>query len=460
MRLQFLGGAGTVTGSKYLLRSGEESFLVDCGLFQGLKNLRMRNREPLPIDPWQIDSVMLTHAHIDHSGYLPLLIRNGFDGPVYASQVTCDLCGILLPDSGRLQEEEAELTNRYGYSRHTPALPLYTEEDARRALAFLQPVSYGEEVELGKGMSARFHRAGHILGASMVRVTGPGADVLFSGDLGRPNDPLMLPPDVVHGAEYLVLESTYGDRVHPTGDSVKELADVVNRAVTRRGNVLIPAFAVGRAQTIMWMIHQAQRRRLIPDVPIYLDSPMAVDATEVFRRHSGEHRLSAAECSEVFARVQVVNTPKESLQLSKRRGPAVIISASGMATGGRVLQHLIEMAPDTRNIILMVGYQGAGTRGAALLAGDDRIKIYGQYVPVLAEVASIETISAHADSAEILAWLEGFQRKPVRTFVTHGEPVASDAMRRQIKERLDWDVVVPELGATVLLKPRVEEPIS
>lgn len=452
MEITFLGATGTVTGSKYLVRAGGRKILVDCGLFQGYKQLRLRNRAPLSVNPSDIDAVILTHAHLDHSGYLPLLIKNGYADKVYCTQATRDLCAILLPDSGHLQEEEAEYANRHKFSRHTPALPLYTREDAERSLARFVPVDFARDIDLGGGLTLHLLPAGHMLGSSFVRLRYDGKTLLFTGDLGRPNDLIMVAPTVVNRVDYLVVESTYGDRRHDPADPRQRLAEIICRTVKRGGAVIVPAFAVGRAQTLMYLIHLLKESNAIPDLPVFLNSPMAVDATRIYHNHRGEHRLTPAQCDSMCAAAKIVNSVEESKALNARQGPMILISASGMATGGRVIHHLKAFAPDPNNTILFVGFQAGGTRGAAMLNGAETIKIHGQYVPVRAEVASIDNLSAHADYAEILAWLEHFESPPHRTFVTHGEPKAADALRHRIEENLGWRTTVPEYLETVLLE--------
>lgn len=443
MRIDFLGGTGTVTGSKYLLTHEGRRLLVDCGLFQGLKQLRLRNWDALPVDPAGIDAVLLTHAHMDHSGFVPRLVQLGFRGKVYCTSATRELCELLLPDSGRLQEEDADFANRHGHSRHKPALPLYTEQDARAALKRFEVLPFGQECAPWTGWSWQLHRAGHILGAASVRIGWEGASILFSGDLGRSDDLLMRPPEVAEPADYVVVESTYGNRKHPASDTLAELAGVINRTAARGGIVVIPAFAVGRAQTLLHCIQLLKQARRIPDMPVYLNSPMAADATRIYQRHLDEHRLSAEQCAAMRGQTIIVNTPEESRRLNTLSFPSIIVSASGMATGGRVLHHLKAYAPDARNTILFAGFQAAGTRGAAMLGGADAVKIHGAYVPVRAEVANLETLSAHADRDELLAWLDA-QRAPRRVFVTHGEPVAADALRLAIEERHGWPCTVPD----------------
>jgi metallo-beta-lactamase family protein len=446
MDITFLGATGTVTGSKYLLSAGSRRVLVDCGLFQGYKQLRLRNWEPPPVDPRDVDAVVLTHAHIDHSGYLPLLAKRGFAGAVYCTTGTRDLCEILLPDAGYLQEEEARFANRHATSRHRPALPLYTRDDAIAALRLLKPVEFDRDFELEGGPTVRFLRAGHILGAAIVRMEHAGKSVVFSGDLGRPNDPIMRPPARVSRADWLVVESTYGDRVHDPSDPADSLARIVDETARRDGVVLVPAFAVGRAQALLYYIGRLKQDGRIPDVPIYLDSPMAVNATSIYAKHSDEHRLGEEEYRQLFAGVHYVNSVEESKALSQRRGPMVVVSASGMATGGRVLHHIKAFGPDPRNTILFAGYQAGGTRGASLVGGADSIKIHGEYVAVQARVESLNNLSAHADSVEILEWLGHFAAAPRRTFITHGEPSASDALRVRIQDRFGWSCVVPDFG--------------
>lgn len=443
MKITFLGATGTVTGSKYLLRLGSRSVLVDCGLYQGYKQLRLRNWEPLPIDAGRIDDCILTHAHIDHSGYLPSLVKQGFSGRVHCTRGTKELCELLLPDAGHLQEEEARFANLRGYSRHRPALPLYTREDAIAALGRLDAVEFDRDLRLEGGPVVRFIRAGHILGAAIVRIEFEGRIVVFSGDLGRPGDPIMLPPAAVSKADYLVVESTYGDRIHDPSDPADSLASIINDAVRRSGVVLIPAFAVGRTQTLLYYIGRLRETGRIPDVPVYLDSPMAVNATSLYERCGDDHRLPADECRRIFGAVNYVASVEESKALDRKRGPMVVVSASGMATGGRVLHHMATFAPDPNNTILFAGYQAGGTRGAALVGGASSVKIHGEYVPVRARVAALENLSAHADAAEILDWLGHFAHPPRRTFITHGEPSSADALRVRIKEQLGWQCTVP-----------------
>ena len=444
MRLTFMGAAGTVTGSRYLIEHEGRRLLVDCGLFQGLKQLRLRNWDRFPLDAGKIDAVVLTHAHIDHSGYLPALATQGFRGPVFATDATTELCALLLPDSGHLQEEDAFYANRHGFSKHHPALPLYTEEDGRRVLRLFKPQPLGEAFEPIPGVTARFSPAGHILGAVSVHLGSASHSLLFSGDLGRNHDILMRPPAPPPAADYVVIESTYGDRLHEDSDPAGVLADVVSRTAARGGIVVIPAFAVGRAQAIMYLLSELKRERRIPDLPVFLNSPMATDATAIHHKYRPQHRLDPEQCDRMCHVAKIVNSVEESRKLNDLRVPAVIISASGMATGGRVVHHLKAIAPDHRNTILLAGYQAAGTRGAALAGGAREIKIHGEYVPVRAEVAKLGSLSAHADRAELVGWLAQLPSPPRRVFVTHGEPVAADRLRLAIEEAQHWPCLVPE----------------
>ncbi|MDA1098013.1 MAG: MBL fold metallo-hydrolase [Proteobacteria bacterium] len=451
MHLTFLGGVGTVTGSKYLLEAGGRRILIDCGLFQGFKQLRLRNWAPLPFDPASLDAVVLTHAHLDHSGYLPLLVRNGFKGPVYATPGTHDLCGVLLPDSGYLQEREAEFANRHGFSKHSPAKPLYTRDDATLCLKQFKAVAFEQDFELGPHLGVRFLPAGHILGAALVRFTVAGITVLFSGDLGRPGSATMVDPTIVQQADYLVVESTYGDRRHEVTDAEDRIADIVNRVADRGGTVLIPAFAVGRTQSLLFHLQQLKADKRIPDLPVFLDSPMAINASEIFCGYLGEHRLTAAQCEATRRVATYVREVEDSKALDASAMPKIIISASGMATGGRILHHLKHFAPDHRNAILFTGFQAGGTRGAAMTGGAETVKIHGGNVPIRAEVETLHMLSAHADADEILAWLGHFRAPPRQTFITHGEPAASDTLRRRIKDELDWPCLVPEYRDRIAL---------
>jgi metallo-beta-lactamase family protein len=447
-RLSVLGAAGTVTGSKYLIEHRGLRVLVDCGLFQGLKSLRLMNWAAPPVDPRSLDAVLLTHAHLDHSGYLPALVRDGFAGPVWCTHATSELCGLLLPDSGHIQEEDAEYANRKGFSKHHPALPLYTEEDARRALERLRTVHFGEDLPLGRGATARLTHAGHILGAASVRLALDGASILFSGDLGRYDDLLMRDPADPPAADTLVIESTYGDRLHAGDDPSEALAAIVRRTVARGGTVLLPAFAVGRAQLLLHVIAQLKARDAIPDVPVFLNSPMAIDTTELYRRFPKGHRLDDAELRAMATVATMVRDVEASKALVRSRYPSIVISASGMATGGRVLHHLKALGPDARNAIVLVGYQAAGTRGADLQAGRRTLRIHGADHEIRAEVATLHGLSAHGDADDLLRWARAMPAAPRRVLVTHGEPAAAQALAARLHEALGWRTEVPAMGDT------------
>jgi metallo-beta-lactamase family protein len=451
-RITFHGATDTVTGSRYMIESGGARVLVDCGLFQGPKKLRERNWRSPGFDPSSIDAVLLTHAHIDHSGYLPRLRKDGFRGRVYCTEGTRDLLRILLPDSGHLQEEEARLANRYGYARHAPALPLYTRAEAEACLASLAPVAFHEEFSPAVGIVASFTRAGHIVGSGCIRLKIGPRSITFTGDVGRPVDPVMKPPEPLQETDYLVVESTYGDRRHPTGDITDSIAAVVNETVQRHGMIIVPAFAVGRAQHLLHLLAVLKAGHRIPPIPVFLDSPMAIDATGLFCHHKIDHGLSDSACTLMCKLPRYTHTSDESKEIDRRTDPAIVISASGMATGGRVLHHLKRFLPDQRNTILLVGYQSAGTRGRSLADGAEEIKIHGQYVPVRARIVQLQGLSAHADYRELVDWLAASKIAPRRTFITHGEPSAADALRRRIGEELGWNATVPSLGDAATLE--------
>ncbi|MEE1621841.1 MBL fold metallo-hydrolase RNA specificity domain-containing protein [Zafaria sp. Z1313] len=444
VKLTFLGAAGTVTGSKHLVESGGKRLLVDCGMFQGLKNLRERNWQPLPVDAADIDAVVLTHAHLDHTGYLPRLVRDGFRGPVYCTPGTADLAALILRDAAYLQEQDAALANRHGFSKHRPAAPLYTRRDAEAAIALFQHVPFHEPTELPLGARLLYRRAGHILGAATVQLEWGGRMIVFSGDLGRYADPLMFDPEPVPEADAVVVESTYGDRLHGDEDPVEALAGIAHETTGRGGTLVIPSFAVGRAQLLLHALWQARKRGLLPHrIPVYLDSPMSIGATSLYAEHPEDHRLTPEQTREAFGVATYVADPHRSRSLSADQAPKIVIAASGMATGGRVLHHLAAFAPQERNTVLFSGFQAAGTRGRKMLRGDPDIKIHGAWVPVRAEVRELTMLSAHGDAAELLRWLGGFRRPPSRAFIVHGEPDASEAMRQHVRRRLGWEAHAP-----------------
>ena len=460
--LTFYGGAETVTGSKYLLSTPGARILIDCGLFQGHKELRLRNWEAFPFAPKSIDAVLLTHAHIDHCGYLPRLVKTGFSGPVFCTAATADLVRIMLPDAAKLQEEDAAFANRQGFSKHHPALPLFSKADAARALKLLRPVPYDLPMEFRHSLRWTFRDAGHILGSSTIHVDVPSRDgdacrILFSGDLGRYGEPVMPDPQRVPPADYVVMESTYGDRVHEADDIKSQLAEVVNRTVGRGGRVLIPAFAVGRAQSVLFLLRELEEEGGIPVVPVYLDSPMAESATHIYEQHLRSLDEGVAEILRAGRRpfhtqkLTFVSSVTQSRQTVASRKPSIVISASGMATGGRVLHYLERMLPDERNSVLFVGYQAGGTRGRSLVDGAREVKMHGNMVPVHAHIDNIEGLSAHADQDEIIRWLGAPKHQPKRLFLVHGEMGASAALRQKIHERFGWTVEVPRYGQEVEL---------
>jgi metallo-beta-lactamase family protein len=480
--LTFLGAARTVTGSKYLLDTGTAKVLVDAGLFQGLKELRLRNWQTLPVRATDLDAIVLTHAHLDHCGYLPRLVSQGFRGRVFCTPGTQDLCRIVLPDSGRIQEEDAEIANREHFSKHSPALPLYTENDAFRAVTQLQPVGYDRPIPVADGVEVEFINAGHLLGSAYARISAGGHTILFGGDLGRFDRPVLPDPTMVEEADFLLVESTYGNRVHADDDEGLRLAEAISRTAARGGRVVIPSFAVGRVEELIYWIRRLEDERKIPAMPVFVDSPMAIaalgryvdriheldeemqpemkdekaplgpadrgESRERRRDHARRERQLCVFCTNRF---RTVSSAAESKQLTQSKSPAIIISSSGMATGGRVLHHLRATLPDPRNTILFVGYQAAGTRGRRLVDGEAEIRIHGRDIPVRASVQLIDSMSAHADSTEIMRWLTGFTRPPKTTFLVHGEPAAMDALGASISEKLKWPVVKPEHGQTVTL---------
>ncbi len=464
--LSFWGGVGTVTGSKYLIESDRGKVLVDCGLFQGYRELRERNWQDPPFDPRSLNAVVITHAHIDHTGYLPRLIALGYDNPVYCSRGTADLLKLLLPDSARLQEEEADYRNRHKLTRHTPALPLYTERDASAALKLLRPTpNTGEPVEIADGFSAAFHIAGHILGSSLalVEVEGAGEDrtgrrVLFSGDLGHYDQPIIRDPSAPPACDYMLVESTYGDRLHDAGDPKDALAEVINEAVKRGGPILFPAFAIGRTQELVYHIRELEDANRIPVLPVRVDSPMAAAATQIYSNRKEEHdedyaNVLAQNRHPIKTRSMVTaSSREESKRLNDERGTRIIISASGMMTGGRVMHHARRILPDPTATVIFVGFQAAGTTGRRILEGEREVKIMKEFVPVRCHVERLGGLSAHADWREVLRWLEGMPAPPRRSFTTLGEPEAAAAMAAHIRERYGWRVDAPQYGEQVELE--------
>jgi metallo-beta-lactamase family protein len=474
--IQFLGAAGTVTGSKHLINttydsSGKQGIqvLIDCGLFQGQKEWRERNWQDTPVPAREINAVVLTHAHLDHCGWIPRLVKEGFRGPIYASQATIDLCSVVLPDSGHLQEEDAAFHNKKGTSKHTPALPLYTLEEAQECLKYFTPVALKQTTELSSELSFRLVHAAHILGSCMAEVTlktnGQAHRLLFTGDIGRVRDSQVAPGKVVHSgpqegesADVLVMESTYGNRQHPDTDPRPELAKLIREAVERGGSIVVPAFAVERTQKFIFMLKELIESRQIPRIPVYCDSPMAIQAVEIFLKHSEEYTPEAADLIKKYGSpvewpgFTFAETAEQSKKINDSHFPSIIISSSGMVTGGRILHHLAQRLPDPRNLVIFIGFQAPGTRGAIIKGRAEEVKIFGDFVPIRAQVAALEQFSDHADPPELLEWLRTFANKPGATYLVHGEPSASSQLRDLMKKELGWNVQVAEYMERVGVK--------
>jgi metallo-beta-lactamase family protein len=453
-RITFLGAAGTVTGSKYLVEAGGKRLLVDCGLFEGSKELKQRNWESLPLDPATIDWVLLTHAHIDHTGFLPRLTHAGFRGPIYSNAATRELCALLLPDSAHLQEEDAQYAEKKGYSSHKPALPLYTVDQAQATLAQFQEIPRRDAFTISPQFSVRPHGAGHILGASWLELgiteNGKQTLVVFSGDLGRYDQPILKDPELPARADFLLCESTYGDRDHPAGSITDLLADIISRVAKRGGAIVIPSFAVDRTQLLMYYLRELDDQQRIPRLPVYLDSPMAISVTDIYMRHPEDYVSQFAREQQSgnhdplnVHEVHMTRTVDESKKINDVVSPCIILSASGMATGGRILHHLARRLPDSRSAVLLVGYQAEGTGGRALLEGAKYLRIHGEEVPVRAQVMEIGQLSAHAGKNELLRWLSGFQAPPKQTFLVHGEPTALSSLSGSIASQFHWSVTIP-----------------
>ncbi len=455
-KITFYGATGTVTGSRHFLELDDYKFLIDCGMFQGRKEIREKNWDPFPVPANEIDRVFLTHAHIDHSGFLPRLVKEGFKGQVHSTHSTSELVKIMLLDSAHLHEEDAKWANKKGYSKHSPALPLYTTEDAEQTLTLLQPKYYGEDFYIDEDTRVKFKDAGHILGSSFIefktRHNSEAKKILFSGDIGRPERPILQDPTQVFNIDYLVLESTYGQRLHEPGNPTEELSRIINESIERGGVLVIPAFAVGRTQTLLYVIRQLEEEGKIPALQIYVDSPMAIRTTDVFEHHPAEFdlvtRTEIMEGKNVLhpQYLNICRSREESIAINSVKKNAIIISASGMLTGGRILHHMEERLPNPKNTVLLVGYQAEGTRGRTLMEGHETVKIHGQQIPVKAKVESMSGYSGHADYNEILAWLSGFNRPPLQTFIVHGEPESSESMAQKIRDKFGWNVTVPQFG--------------
>ena len=455
--LTFLGAARTVTGSKYLLEHNGRRVLFDCGLFQGLKELRLRNWDEFSVVPDSIDALVLTHAHLDHVGYLPRLVARGYRGRVFCTAGTKDLCQLVLPDAGRIQEEDARQANKHGYTRHDPALPLFTESDALRALTCLQPLGYERPIDVADGISIEFHPAGHLLGSAfvIVRLSG-GLNILFGGDLGRYDRPILPDPSAAIAADVVLVESTYGDRDHQSDDSGAQLAEIIRQTTARNGKLVIPAFAIGRVEELLYWVRRLEAEHRIPVLPVYVDSPMATQALKYYAARVAEldpelRPTSGSVYAFATTRFQTISSPQQSKELTASRRPAIVISSSGMATGGRVLHHLAAALPDAKNTALFVGYQAAGTRGRQLVDGAREVRIHGRSIPVNATVARIDSMSAHADRGEILRWLGTLMTAPRRLCLVHGEPAPMDALKGLIQQRLSWSAHTPAHGESIEL---------
>ncbi len=473
--IQFLGAAGTVTGSKHLINTGDHTgksgfqALIDCGLFQGAKEWRERNWRDTPVPAKEIDAVILTHAHLDHCGWIPRLVKEGFHGPIYATSPTIDLCGIILPDSGHLQEEDANFYNKTKKSKHDPALPLYTFEEARKSLQYFKPVQVGQTIQLSSELSFRFVRAAHILGSCMAEVTltanGQTRQLLFTGDIGRVRDHKVAPGKVVHSgpaegevADLVVMESTYGNRTHPKEDPLPELAALITAAIKRGGSVVVPAFAIERTQKFIFIVKHLIESGQIPRLPVFCDSPMAIKAVEIFLKHDEEYTDETREMIRKYGSplewpgFTFASTPEESKRINAEETPAVIISSSGMVTGGRILHHLAQRLPNPKNLVLFIGFQAPGTRGFAIKSKVPEVKIFGDIIPIRAQIAALEQFSDHADPPELLQWLHTFGKQPATTYLVHGEPDASGQMRDMMKKELGWNVQVAQYLEKVEVK--------
>src|SRR5579864_138421 len=456
-KITFLGAAGTVTGSKYLVEAAGKRLLVDCGLFEGSRELNQLNWKPLPVDPATIDWLVLTHAHIDHTGYLPRIVKEGYRGPIYANAATRELCELLLPDSAYLQEEEAKYAAQKGYSQHKPPLPLYTVDEAQKALARFQEIPRKDPFVISPQFSVKPTDAGHILGSTSLQLAiaenGKSCVVAFSGDIGRYDQPILNDPEPVAKADYVLCETTYGDRDHPGGPAGGAMAEIINRVTKRGGVIVIPAFAVGRTQLIMYIVRQLEEQQKIPHLPVYVDSPMAINVTDLYIRHHEDHSLEFTQEEQTGARdplntreVHMTRSVEDSKKINTVVSPCIIISASGMCTGGRILHHLSQRLPDARNAVILAGYQGEGTRGRQLQDHATHVRIHGEDVPVRAEICTLGQFSAHGDRGELARWLSGFTAPPKHAFMVHGDPPALQAFKGIVEQKFHWPVSIPALG--------------
>lgn len=448
IKLTFLGAAGTVTGSKYLLHANNTTILIDCGLFQGLKKLRLINWEPFPVDPASIDFVLLTHGHLDHVGYLPRLVNEGYAGRIWGTSPTLEIARIILEDSAKIQEEEADRANQFGYSKHKNALPLYGLKDVEKTTPLFSSQELEKWIPISDQIHVRFRYNGHIIGATFIELKVGNQTIVFSGDIGRLNDPLLYPPARPEDANILLIESTYGDRIHPV-DTEKRLAEIINRSLKKNGTIIIPSFAVERTQTLMYLLWQLQKKKAIPEIPVYMDSPMGRSVLEIFHHNTVWHRLPANECNEMCNRITRVQTMEETLRLAADRKSKIIIAGSGMATGGRVLTYFEHYLGDKTATILLAGYQAEGTRGRQLLEGVDEIKLHGRFYSVKASIENIDGLSAHADQTELIHWMSSFSKPPKYILITHGEPASALALQKKIRQVYNWETAIPHLNQVI-----------
>ncbi len=443
--IRFLGAAGTVTGSKYFLQAFGKNILIDCGLFQGLKKLRLMNWEPFPVDPKSIDMVLLTHGHLDHVGYLPRLSKEGFGGEIWATAPTLEIAKVILEDSAKIQEEESEHANRFGYSKHKKALPLYDLSDVKKTTPLFTSQPPNQWLTISDSIQVRFRYNGHIIGATFIEIKIRDKTIVFSGDIGRTIDPLLYPPDLPEEADVLIMESTYGDRIH-SSDSEEQLIRTINES---SGTILIPSFAVERTQSLMFLLWKLQKRKAIRDIPVYMDSPMGRNVLEIFHHHPSWHKLSRNECTEMCNDIIRVKTMEETLKLATDKNPKIIIAGSGMATGGRILTYFEHYLGDSSCTILLVGYQAEGTRGRQLLDGVHEIKLHGKYYKVKAVIENVEGLSAHADQAELIHWMSSLSKSPKFILITHGEPASAQALQDKVREVYGWETAIPQLNQVI-----------
>lgn len=461
-KITFLGATGTVTGSRFKLEIDDKKVLIDCGMFQGTKENRLRNWDDFPVDPATFDHAFLTHAHIDHTGYLPKFVQQGFTGSVVSTNATAELCKVLLGDSAHIQEEDAKWANKRGFSKHSPAKPLYTAHDVDKTMPLFKPIHYGDHFKLSQNTRVKFLDSGHILGSGLVDFKtvkdGKTRKILFSGDLGRPDTPVLKDPDQVYNVDYLIMESTYGDRTHTEAEPIEDLIRVIKESMARKGVLVIPAFSVGRTQTLLYLIRKLEEDGKIPELPIYVDSPMAIDTLNIFDDHIHdfdlEARMEKMQGKNIFhpKNLTICRSREDSQSINKIKAGAIIISASGMATGGRILHHLAQRLPNANNTVLLSGYQAMGTRGRVLQEKKETVKIHGQQVPIKAQIEMIDGFSAHADYNEMLAWLMAFNKAPKKVFIVHGDEEASASMAQKIRDAYGWDVVIPNFGESFELE--------